>query len=44
MEEVRDRLLAMDVEALLEDVGPFLERPRDAALITRENLLGLLDR
>ena len=44
MEEVRDRLLAMDVKALLEDVGPFLEHPQDAALITRENLLGLLDR
>jgi hypothetical protein len=43
MEEVRSRLLALDMKALGEDVGPFLERPRDAALITRENLLGLLE-
>jgi hypothetical protein len=44
MDEVRGRLRAIDVKALLEDVGPFLERPQDAALITRENLLGLLER
>jgi hypothetical protein len=44
MDEVRARLRAMDIKALLEDVGPFLERPQDAALITRENLLGLLER
>jgi hypothetical protein len=44
MDEVRGRLRAMDTKALLEDVGPFLERPQDAALITRENLLGLLER
>jgi hypothetical protein len=43
MEEVRSRLLMMDMKALLEDVGPFLERPQDATLITRENLLGLLE-
>jgi len=41
-DEVRNRLFAMDLEALLEDVGPFLERPQDATLITRENLLQLL--
>lgn len=29
--------------ALLEDVGPFLERPQDASMITRENLLALLE-
>jgi hypothetical protein len=44
MDEVRGRLRAIDIQALLEDVGPFLERPQDAALITRENLLGLLER
>ena len=44
MERVRGRLRAMDMKALLQDVGPFLERPQDAALITRENLLGLLER
>ena len=32
------------MKALLEDVGPFLERPKDASLITRENLLALLER
>lgn len=42
-ERVRDKLLAMDVKALLDDVGPFLEQTRDAALITRENLLTLLE-
>jgi hypothetical protein len=36
-------LLAIDTKALFDDVGPFLERPKDAALITRENLLGLLE-
>ena len=44
MEKVRGRLLAIDVQALREDVGPFLERPQDAALFTRENLLGLFER
>ena len=43
-EEVRDRLLVLDTKALVDDVGPFLERPPDATLITRENLLGLLGR
>lgn len=42
-ETVRSRLLAIDMKALLADVGPFLERPQDATLITRENLLSLLD-
>jgi len=43
MEEVKRRLVALDTKALLEDVGPFLERPQDASLITRDNLLGLLE-
>lgn len=42
MQAVRDRLLKTDIKALVDDVGPFLERPRDVALLTRENLLGLL--
>lgn len=42
MRHVRDRLLETDIKALVDDVGPFLERPRDVALLTRENLLGLL--
>jgi len=40
---VKKRLLVIDMKALLEDVGPFLERPQDASLITRENLLALLE-
>ncbi len=43
MNLVRERLLTTDVTALRQDVSPFLEHPRDADLITRENLLGLLD-
>ena len=42
MQTVRNRLLKIDVQALADDVGPFLERPQDADLITRENLLALL--
>ncbi len=41
-EEVSGRLATQDVKALLDDVGPFLERPQDATMITRDNLLGLL--
>ena len=40
---VKNRLLVLDMKALLEDVGPFLERPKDASMITRENLLALLE-
>jgi hypothetical protein len=36
------RLATQDAKALLDDVGPFLERPQDATMITRDNLLGLL--
>jgi len=42
-EAVRARLLAMDMKALLQDVGPFLERPTDAGMISRDNLLALLE-
>jgi predicted nucleotidyltransferase component of viral defense system len=42
IEETKKRLRQTDVRALVEDVGPFLERPQDAALLTRENLLALL--
>ena len=42
-EAVKNRLLVLDMKALLEDVGPFLERPTDASMITRENLLALLE-
>jgi len=41
-EQVSDRLAALDIKALLDDVSPFLERPQDATMITRDNLLGLL--
>ncbi|MDQ0290530.1 nucleotidyl transferase AbiEii/AbiGii toxin family protein [Oligosphaera ethanolica] len=41
-ERVRERLLALDFQAIADDVSPFLERPQDAALLTRDNLDGLL--
>ena len=39
---IRGRLEAFDMAAIRDDVLPFLERPRDAGLLTRENLAGLL--
>lgn len=36
------KIEALDLQAVLRDVGPFLERPEDVKLLTRENLLGLL--
>jgi len=39
---VQERLEAFDLKAIRDDVSPFLERPQDAALLTRENLSGLL--
>ena len=39
---MRDRLESFDMDAISNDVRPFLERPQDAALLTRENLMGLL--
>lgn len=39
---VRDRLGSVDTDAIGDDVRPFLERPQDAALLTRDNLMGLL--
>jgi hypothetical protein len=39
---VRERLGKIDTGAIADDVRPFLEHPRDAALLNRENLLGLL--
>ena len=41
-ELTRARLLAADAKALLDDVSPFLERRQDAALLTKDHLLGLL--
>lgn len=40
---VRARLDALDTRAIADDVRPFLERPQEAALLTRENLAGLLE-
>lgn len=39
---VRARLQSFDMEAIAADARPFLERPADAALLSRDNLLGLL--
>ncbi|MGH9162084.1 MAG: nucleotidyl transferase AbiEii/AbiGii toxin family protein [Vicinamibacteraceae bacterium] len=40
---VRSRLEAMDWNRVASDVSPFLEVPTDITLLTRENLLRLLD-
>jgi len=37
-----ERLATLDMQAVRDDVGPFLERPQDAALLTRDNLEELL--
>ena len=39
---VRRRIATLDMVKIRDDVEPFLERDGDAALITRENILGLL--
>jgi hypothetical protein len=39
---VRERLRSADMKAISDDVSPFLERPQDAALLTRDNLIELL--
>ena len=41
-EMVRVRLAGLDMETVRDDVGPFLERPRDAALLTQDNLEALV--
>lgn len=42
VELVRERLATLDLQAVRNEVSPFLERPQDASLLTRENLEGLL--
>lgn len=42
-EIVRSRIEAFDMEKISADVSPFLERPQDAVLLSRDNLLGLLE-
>lgn len=39
---VQKRLAALDMDAIAADVRPFLERPQDAAFLTRENVSGML--
>jgi hypothetical protein len=41
-ELARAQLATMDMQAVYNDVAPFLERPKDASLLTRDNLEGLL--
>jgi len=41
-ELVRERMAALDMDAVCHEVSPFLERPQDAGLLSRENLEGLL--
>jgi hypothetical protein len=38
---VGDKLASLDMKAVAADVHPFLERPQDAALLTRDNLSGI---
>jgi predicted nucleotidyltransferase component of viral defense system len=40
--QIAQRARRMNEDRLVEDVAPFLERPQDKALLTRENFLGLL--
>ena len=40
---VAKRLQSLDVGAISRDVRPFLDRPEDAALLTRENILSVLE-
>jgi hypothetical protein len=39
---VLGRMAALDLQAVRKDVAPFLERPQDAALLTREHLEQLI--
>jgi len=41
-EIVADRVAAMNWDQVIADVGPFLERPHEIAMLTRENVLALL--
>ncbi len=41
---VEVRIKTLDMDAIRADVQPFLERPEEADLITRENLLSLLEK
>jgi predicted nucleotidyltransferase component of viral defense system len=39
---VRARLESLDMETVMDDVRPFLERPQDASFLTRDNLLSAI--
>lgn len=41
-DDIVEKVKALDCAALVEDVGIFLERPEDAALITEANILSVL--
>jgi len=41
-EVIADKMVALDFAKIAEDVGPFLERPEDRALLTREIVLSAL--
>lgn len=43
-ERLRQRIETFRWKQVVEDVRPFLERPEDVALLTKENLLSLLQR
>ena len=41
---VADRIAAMEWNRVIADISPFLERTEDLAMLTKENVLGLLRR
>ncbi len=41
-EIVADRVAAMNWDQVIADVAPFLERPHEITMLTRENVLALL--
>ena len=41
-EVIANKIVGLDFAKIAEDVGPFLERPKDRALLTREIVLSAL--
>jgi len=42
-ELLRNKISDLDMEELARDVNPFLEHPADRLLLSRENILGVLE-
>ena len=41
---VEDRIATIEWNRVVEDIQPFLERTEDLALLTKENVVSLLER